>query len=69
MSSKLLDHVDRWIFVKNGPTISLCLFGQHKLKKIPPKLVNISAKFGSSHFKSNVQIRNYFENIISIVFK
>ena len=32
-----------------------------------PKVVNISAKFGYSHFKLNVQIRNYFQNIIFTV--
>ena len=78
MSSKLLDHEDDWIFVKSGPTVSLCLYKKNFIphltnrltfQRFPSQFVIISAKFGSSHFKLNVQIRNYFENIIFIVCK
>ena len=76
MSSKLLDQEDNHIFVKSGPTVSLCLFGhnngcfvqnlfhtvinnQINFSKISPNFLDIYVKFGSSHFKLNVQRNNF----------
>ena len=67
MSSKLLVHEDHQIFIKSGPTVALCLFGHNKKYFVQNLFQQPDQLF--KDFKWNVQIRNYFENIIFIVCK